>query len=63
MANVTPQDLYQRAEIEASLAQVDRGEFATDEQVAAVFAKFGVARGKNPQTPLHSEPDEGCANS
>jgi predicted transcriptional regulator len=32
-------------EIEAGLAEADRGEFASDEEVAAVFAKFGVAYG------------------
>lgn len=35
-------ETWQLAEIEAGLAQANRGEFATDEQVAAVFAKFGV---------------------
>ena len=43
MPDLTPLELYQRAEIEAGLAQADCGEFATDEEVAAVFAKFGVA--------------------
>jgi predicted transcriptional regulator len=35
---------WQLDEIEAGLAEADRVEFATDEQVAAVFAKFGVLR-------------------
>ena len=36
---------WQVEEIEAGLAEADRGEFASDEEVAAVFAKFGVAYG------------------
>ncbi len=35
-------ETWQLAEIEAGLAQANRGDFATDEQVAAVLAKFGV---------------------
>jgi predicted transcriptional regulator len=31
-----------RAAIEEGLAQADRGEFATDEQVAALWEKFGL---------------------
>jgi predicted transcriptional regulator len=47
MPDATSLDLHQRAEIEAGLAQVDRGEFATAEEVAKVFAKFGVAPDPN----------------
>ena len=36
---------WQVEEIEAGLAEADRGEFASDEEVAAVFAKFGVSYG------------------
>jgi hypothetical protein len=32
----------ERAAIEASMAAADRGEFATDEQVRAVWAKHGL---------------------
>jgi predicted transcriptional regulator len=63
MPDLTPLELYQRAEIEAGLAQANRGEFATDEEVAAVFAKVGVAWRPNAKSPLRPEPDEGCANS
>jgi predicted transcriptional regulator len=30
----------ERAEIEASIAEADRGEFATDEEVAAIFNRY-----------------------
>lgn len=33
---------WQIAKIEEGIAQADRGEFASDEEVEAVFAKFGV---------------------
>lgn len=33
---------WQLAEIEAGLAEADRGEFASDDEVNAVFAKYGV---------------------
>jgi predicted transcriptional regulator len=33
---------WQLAEIEAGLAEADRGEFATEDEVNAVFAKYGV---------------------
>ena len=33
------------ADIEAGIADADAGRFATDEQVAAVFAKYGVNYG------------------
>ena len=36
---------WQIAEIEAGIADADAGRFATDEEVAAVFAKHGVAYG------------------
>jgi predicted transcriptional regulator len=36
---------WQMAEIEAGIADADAGRFATDEQVAAVFAKHGVPYG------------------
>jgi hypothetical protein len=32
----------ERAAIEEGIAQADRGEFATDEEVAAVFKRFGA---------------------
>jgi predicted transcriptional regulator len=32
----------ERAELEADLAAAKRGEFATDEEVAAMFRKFGL---------------------
>jgi predicted transcriptional regulator len=35
---------WQVRKIEAGLAAADRGEFATDDEVAAVFAKYGVSR-------------------
>ncbi len=35
----------QIAHIEAGLAQADAGLFVTDEEVAAVFAKYGVTYG------------------
>ena len=35
----------QIAEIEAGIADADAGRFATDEEVAAVFAKHGVKYG------------------
>jgi predicted transcriptional regulator len=33
---------WQVAEIETGLAEADRGEFATEDEVNAVFAKYGV---------------------
>jgi predicted transcriptional regulator len=40
-------DEWQIAEIKAALLEADRGEFATDEEVAAVFSKWSsVAKGK-----------------
>jgi hypothetical protein len=36
---LTPEE---RADIEASLAEAERGEFATDEEVRAVWAKHGL---------------------
>lgn len=33
---------WQIAQVEESIAQADAGKFATDEEVKAVFAKFGV---------------------
>ena len=38
----------QLAEIEAGIADADAGRFATDEEVAAVFAKHGVKYGTGP---------------
>jgi predicted transcriptional regulator len=38
----------QIAEIEAGIADADTGRFATDEKVAAVFAKHGVKYGAGP---------------
>ena len=38
----------QIAEIEAGIADADTGRFATDEEVAAVFAKHGVKYGAGP---------------
>ena len=35
---LTPEQL---ADLELSIAQADRGEFATDEEVAAMWKKFG----------------------
>lgn len=34
------QQAWQIAEVKAGLAEADRGEFATDKEVAAVFAKY-----------------------
>lgn len=34
--------LQERAELEAELAAARRGEFATDEEVAAMYAKHGL---------------------
>ena len=34
--------LEEEADIDASLAEADRGEFATDEEVRAVWAKHGL---------------------
>jgi hypothetical protein len=36
---LTPEE---RADIDASLAEADRGEFATDEEVRAMWAKHGL---------------------
>ena len=36
-----------RARIERSLAAADRGEFATDEEVAALFRRYRFAEGRN----------------
>ena len=33
-------DAWQRAEIEAGLAEADRGEFASEAEVAAIFTKW-----------------------
>jgi len=33
---------WQIADIKAGLAEADRGEFATEEEVNAVFAKYGA---------------------
>jgi len=33
---------WQMAEIEAGLAEADRGEFATEDEVNTVFASYGV---------------------
>lgn len=41
---LTPEE---RADIDASLAEAERGEFATDEEVRAVWAKHGL--------PSHSD--------
>jgi RHH-type rel operon transcriptional repressor/antitoxin RelB len=38
----------QIAEIEAGIADADAGRFATDAQVADVFAKYGVRYGSGP---------------
>jgi RHH-type transcriptional regulator, rel operon repressor / antitoxin RelB len=38
-------DAWHRAEIEAALAEADAGDFATDEEVEAAFAKWRVAGG------------------
>lgn len=35
-------DEDERAAIEEGLAQADRGEFATDEEVAALFKRYGA---------------------
>lgn len=40
-------DIYElsdeeRSDLEDALAEMDRGEVATDEEVAAVFARFGM---------------------
>lgn len=40
----------ERAEIEASIAEADRGEFATDEEVAAIFSRH--RRGCYPKAPM-----------
>ena len=32
----------ERAAVQEGLAQADRGEFASDEEVAAVYAKYGL---------------------
>jgi predicted transcriptional regulator len=37
-----PYKLTQRDEIDAALAEVERGELASEEEVAAVFKRFGV---------------------
>jgi predicted transcriptional regulator len=34
--------LEEEADLDASLAEADRGEFATDEEVCAVWAKHGL---------------------
>jgi len=41
---VTPYELSEdeRADLEEALAEARRGEFATDEEVAAVFARHGL---------------------
>lgn len=36
------QQAWQIAEIKAGLAEADRGEFATEDEVRAVFAKYGA---------------------
>ena len=36
------QQAWQIAEIKAGLAEADRGEFATEEEVRNVFAKYGA---------------------
>ena len=36
------QQAWQIAEVKAGLAEADRGEFATDAEVAAVFAKYAA---------------------
>ena len=36
------QQAWQIAEIKAGLAEADRGEFATEAEVRAVFAKYGA---------------------
>jgi predicted transcriptional regulator len=39
---VIPLTHAERSSLEASLAQAERGEFATDEQVRAIWAKHGL---------------------
>ncbi len=39
---------WEVAEIEAAIAEADRGEFVSDEEIAAVFAKHGVKYGAQP---------------
>jgi len=39
---------WQREEIEAGIADADAGRFATGEEVAAVFARHGIAYGPDP---------------
>ena len=37
-------DVWQRAEIEAAIAEADREDFASDEEVAAIFDKWASSR-------------------
>jgi len=41
---------WQIAEIKKGLAEADRGEFATDEEVAAVLSKWSTARKRKPKS-------------
>lgn len=44
-------EAYVRQEIEAGLEEATRGEFATDEEVKSVFAKWGVQVETEVDTP------------
>lgn len=35
---------WQLAEIEAAVAEADNGEFASDNEVAAIFRKYAIAK-------------------
>jgi predicted transcriptional regulator len=39
---------WQLEQIEAGIADADAGRFATDKEVAAVFARYGIAYGSQP---------------
>jgi predicted transcriptional regulator len=41
-AQAVPLSAEERAAVDASMQQAERGEFATDEQVRAVWAKHGL---------------------
>ena len=46
-ARLDPDDVYiltdeERKAVQEGLAEVERGEIATDEEVAAVYKKFGI---------------------
>lgn len=44
---------WQVQEIEQAIVEADRGEFASDQQVAAVFDKWGVRPGSGPHREVN----------